>query len=151
MFPAKWSPFAYAGRKGKHGYKLPHLTTGARKRPDLWTEHGQNTMQQTKEQPLTLASLKRILAEHDERLTKLESDKATFNPDEIWTAQQTADYGKMSYGYFMQKLANDPHFPASVGTPKKNAPKKYRAEDVIEFFKRRNRLKGTVKGANNGL
>ena len=41
----------------------------------------------------------------------------------------------------MQKLAIDPAFPASVGTQKKNAPKKYRAEDVIAFFKNRNKGK----------
>lgn len=93
------------------------------------------------EEPLTLASLKRILADYDERLNRLESDKETaaFNPDEIWTARQVADYAKISYGYFMQKLSTDPHFPVSVGTPKKNAPRKYRAEEVIEFFKNRNK------------
>ncbi|WP_244154850.1 hypothetical protein [Rodentibacter heidelbergensis] len=87
---------------------------------------------------LTLASLKCILADYDERLSRLENGKATFNDDEIWTARQVADYAKISYGYLMQKLIHEPHFPASVGTPKKNAPKKYRAGDVIAFFKHRN-------------
>lgn len=96
-------------------------------------------MQEIQQEPkLTLASLKRILADYDERLNRLENDKATFSPDEIWTARQVADYAKISYGYLMQTLIHEPHFPASVGTPKKNAPKKYRAGDVIAFFKNRN-------------
>ena len=94
---------------------------------------------QHQEQKLTVASLKRILANYDERLSRLENATPAQNPDEIWTAKQAADYAKISYGYFMQKLSTDPLFPASVGTPKKNAPRKYRAEEVIEFFKNRNK------------
>lgn len=106
--------------------------------------------QNKQEKPLTMESLKRILADYGERLTRLENNAPAVSPDEIWTAQQVADYGKMSYGYFMQKLIHDPDFPQSVGSPKKNAPKKYRAGDVIAFFKNRNRCKGTVEGVNNG-
>ncbi|AOF53589.1 hypothetical protein BKG91_11705 [Rodentibacter caecimuris] len=96
-------------------------------------------MQEMQQEPkLTLASLKRILADYGERLNRLENDKAAFSPDEIWTARQVADYAKISYGYLMQTLIHDPNFPASVGTPKKNAPKKYRSADVIAFFKNRN-------------
>ena len=98
-------------------------------------------MMQQQEQPLTVESLKRILANHDERLSRLENDKKAYGLDEIWTAKDVAQYSKISYGYFMQKLAIDPAFPASVGTQKKNAPKKYRAEDVIAFFKNRNKGK----------
>lgn len=71
----------------------------------------------------------------------MENDKKAYGLDEIWTAKEVAQYAKISYGYFMQKLAIDPAFPASVGTQKKNAPKKYRAEDVIAFFKNRNKGK----------
>lgn len=59
--------------------------------------------------------------------------------DQIWTPRQVAEYAKISYGYFMQTLSLDPNFPASVGTLKKRAPKKYRAAEVIEFFKNRNK------------
>lgn len=96
-------------------------------------------MMQQQEQPLTIESLTRILANHDERLSRLENDKKTYRLDEIWTPRQVAEYAKISYGYFMQALSLDPNFPASVGTLKKRAPKKYRAVDVIEFFKNRNK------------
>lgn len=91
------------------------------------------------EQPLTIESLKRILANHDERLSRLENATPAQDLDEIWTARQVAEYAKISYGYFMQTLSLDPNFPASVGTLKKRAPKKYRAAEVIAFFKNRNK------------
>lgn len=91
------------------------------------------------EQPLTIESLKRILTNHDERLGRLECDKNAYESDEIWTAKEVAQYAKISYGYFMQTLSLDPNFPASVGTLKKRAPKKYRAAEVIAFFKNRNK------------
>ena len=81
-------------------------------------------MMQQQEQPLTVESLKRILANHDERLSCLENDEKVYGLDEIWTAKDVAQYAKISYGYFIQK---------------KNAQKKYRAEDVIAFFKNRNK------------
>ena len=96
-------------------------------------------MMQQQEQPLTVESLKRILANHDERLSRLENDKKAYGLDEIWTAKDVAQYAKISYGYFMQPLSLAPTFPASVGTLKKRAPKKYRAAEVIEFFKNRNK------------
>ena len=75
------------------------------------------------EQPLTVESLKRILANYDERLSRLERSEQANNPNEIWTPRQVAEYAKISYGYFMQTLSLDPNFPASVGTLKKRAPK----------------------------
>ena len=91
------------------------------------------------DQPLTVESLKRILSSYDERLSRLERIEQANNPDEIWTPRQVAEYAKISYGYFMQTLSLDPNFPASVGTLKKRAPKKYRAAEVIAFFKNRNK------------
>ncbi|PRJ56385.1 hypothetical protein [Haemophilus influenzae] len=91
------------------------------------------------EQPLTVESLKRILSDYDERLSRLENATLAQDLNEIWTARQVAEYAKISYGYFMQTLSLDPNFPASVGTLKKHAPKKYRAAEVIEFFKNRNK------------
>ena len=91
------------------------------------------------EQPLTVESLKRILANYDERLSRLENATPAQDLDEIWTPRQVAEYAKISYGYFMQTLSLDPNFPASVGTLKKRAPKKYRAAEVIEFFTNRNK------------
>ncbi|WP_455488058.1 hypothetical protein [Haemophilus sp.] len=91
------------------------------------------------EQPLTVESLKRILANYDERLSRLENATPAQDLNEIWTPRQVAEYAKISYGYFMQTLSLDPNFPASVGTLKKRAPKKYRAAEVIEFFKNRNK------------
>lgn len=92
------------------------------------------------EQPLTVESLKRILANYDERLSRLENATPAQDLNEIWTPRQVAEYAKISYGYFMQTLSLDPNFPASVGTLKKRAPKKYRAAEVIEFFKNRNKV-----------
>lgn len=91
------------------------------------------------EQPLTVESLKRILSNYDERLSRLENATPAQDLNEIWTPRQVAEYAKISYGYFMQTLSLDPNFPASVGTLKKRAPKKYRAAEVIEFFKNRNK------------
>ena len=91
------------------------------------------------EQPLTVESLKRILSDYDERLSRLENATPAQDLNEIWTPRQVAEYAKISYGYFMQTLSLDPNFPASVGTLKKRAPKKYRAAEVIEFFKNRNK------------
>ena len=79
-------------------------------------------MMQQQEQPLTVESLKRILANHDERLSRLENDKKAYRFDESGQRRR-GSYAKISYGYFMQKLAIDPAFPASVGTQKKNARK----------------------------
>ena len=91
------------------------------------------------EQPLTVESLKRILTNYDERLSRLENATPAQDLNEIWTPRQVAEYAKISYGYFMQTLSLDPNFPSSVGTLKKRAPKKYRAPEVIEFFKNRNK------------
>ena len=91
------------------------------------------------EQPLTVESLKRILSNYDERLSRLENATPAQDLNEIWTPRQVAEYAKISYGYFMQTLSLDPNFPASVGTLKKRAPKKYRAAEVIEFFNNRNK------------
>ena len=46
-------------------------------------------MMQQQEQPLTVESLKRILANHDERLSRLENDKKAYGLDEIWTLLNT--------------------------------------------------------------
>lgn len=92
------------------------------------------------EQPLTVESLKRILSNYDERLSRLENTTPAQDLNEIWTPRQVAEYAKISYGYFMQTLSLDPNFPASVGTLKKRAPKKYRAAEVIAFFKNRNKV-----------
>lgn len=102
--------------------------------------------------------------EHKQKITdfllnEIESLKARvqyienqqLNTAKLWTPHDVAEYAGCSYGYVMQTLINLPGFPASLGDPRPRSPKKYRAEDVIEFFKNRNRLKRTVKGANNGL
>ena len=52
-------------------------------------------MMQQQEQPLTVESLKRILANHDERLSRLENDKKAYGLDEIWTAKDVAQYAKI--------------------------------------------------------
>ena len=59
--------------------------------------------------------------------------------DQIWTPHDIATYAKVSYGYVIQTLIKLPDFPTTLGDPRPRAPKKYRAVDVIEFFKNRNK------------
>lgn len=58
--------------------------------------------------------------------------------DKIWTPHDIANYAGCSYGYVMQTLIKLPGFPATLGDPRPRSPKKYRAGDVIAFFKHRN-------------
>ncbi|OOF59638.1 hypothetical protein [Rodentibacter pneumotropicus] len=60
------------------------------------------------------------------------------NADKIWTPHDIADYVGCSYGYVIQTLIKLPSFPATLGDPRPRSPKKYRAGDVIAFFKNRN-------------
>lgn len=91
-------------------------------------------MEQTR---ISLTELWEMINEIKGRITALEQQR-NFNPDEIWTAKEVAAYARVSYGYLMQKLIHEPHFPQSVGTAKKNAPKKYRAGEIIRYFENRN-------------
>ena len=90
-------------------------------------------MEQTR---ISLTEFWEMINEIKGRITALEQQR-NFNPDEIWTAKEVAAYARVSYGYLM-------HFPKSVGTEKKNAPKKYRAGEIIHYFENRNHhLKNT--------
>lgn len=55
------------------------------------------------------------------------------------TAYEIAAYAKVSYGYVIQTLIKLPGFPTTLGDSRPRAPKKYRAAEVIEFFKNRNK------------
>lgn len=59
--------------------------------------------------------------------------------EQIWTPHDIAAYAKVSYGYVIQTLIKLPDFPTTLGNPRPRSPKKYRAVDVIEFFKNRNK------------
>lgn len=59
--------------------------------------------------------------------------------DKLWTPHDVAEYAGCSYGYVIQTLVKLPDFPATLGDPRPRAPKKYRAADVIAFFKNRNK------------
>ncbi|MBN6070330.1 hypothetical protein HYE53_04320 [Aggregatibacter actinomycetemcomitans] len=96
-------------------------------------------MEQTR---ISLTEFWAMINEIKGRITVLEQQR-NFNPDEIWTAKEVADYARVSYGYLMQKLIHEPDFPQSVGTAKKNAPKKYRAGEIIRYFETRNKATKT--------
>ena len=91
-------------------------------------------MEQTR---ISLTEFWEMINEIKGRITALEQQR-NFNPNEIWTAKEVATYARVSYGYLMQKLIHEPHFPKSVGTAKKKAPKKYRAGEIIHYFENRN-------------
>ena len=57
----------------------------------------------------------------------------------IWTPHDIAAYAKVSYGYVIQTLIKLPGFPTTLGDSRPRSPKKYRAVDIIEFFKNRNK------------
>ena len=95
---------------------------------------------------ITLAQFWQMMNGIEGRIIALEQSQPprAFNHEEIWTAKEVAAYARVSYGYLMQKLIHEPHFPKSVGTAKKNAPKKYRAGEIIHYFENRNHhLKNT--------
>lgn len=101
-------------------------------------------MQVNKKPNPTLSQFIDLLNNLEGRIIALEQkqvSKERFSPDEIWTAKDIAHYAKCSYGYVMQTLVKDPNFPKTVGNHKAYSPRKYRAGDVILFFKHRNTSK----------
>ena len=93
-----------------------------------------------------------LLGELKSLKARVESiENQQLNADKIWTPHDIAEYAGCSYGYVIQTLVKLPGFPETLGDPRPRSPKKYRAGDVITFFKNRNRSKGTVEGVNNDL
>ncbi|HEH9623331.1 TPA: hypothetical protein ACPDS2_000634 [Pasteurella multocida] len=72
------------------------------------------------------------------RITALEQQQNNIIQDEIWTTKDVADYAKCSYHYVVQQLIHLQDFPKSIGNPKPRSPKKYRASEIINYFKNRN-------------
>ncbi|HHW7447196.1 hypothetical protein CDE51_08095 [Pasteurella multocida] len=89
----------------------------------------------------TLAEFLILLNNLENRIITLEQNQISeqfLNPDEIWTPKDIANYAKCSYGYVMQTLIHEPNFPKTLGNHKAYSPRKYRANDVVLFFKHRN-------------
>lgn len=62
---------------------------------------------------ISLAQFWQMMNEMEGRIIALEQQQAqpAFNHEEIWTAKEVARYARVSYGYLMQKLIHEPHFP----------------------------------------
>ena len=85
----------------------------------------------------TTETLQKQINALDERLAHIEQQAQNTQETaivEIWTAKEAAAYGRVSYGYLMQKLIHRTDFPKNIGNPCRNGKKRFLAREVIAFF-----------------
>ena len=117
-----------AEQKAQSKMKLDEPKTGKTE-----TTLGGNMEKQAETTKFLLNELESLKA----RVQAIENQYA--QADQIWTPHDIAAYAKVSYGYVIQTLIKLPGFPTTLGDSRPRSPKKYRAVDVIEFFKNRNK------------